>query len=159
MNMNQKLRSLLADIQKAENGLKVVDAWTLAGRLLSRMPVDQQEAARAVEQRDAEAFETLLDQLDQPTETPTQPEVEFTPGEYESAMAAFKKRLRIVRLNDESRLGGRYTSGGHRSGIDAIQPPSDHPPQIWKSLIAKGRLVNAGQGMYALAPGEAPPRE
>lgn len=159
MNMNQKLRALLADIRAADDRLKVLDAWTLAGRLIPRLPVDQAEATRAITERDADAFEKILDQLDAPPPPVTKPDVTFTKGEYESAMAAFKKRLKIIRLNDESKLGGRYTSGGHRSGIDAIEPPTDHHPKIWKALIAEGRLVSAGQGMYALAPGEPRPKE
>ena len=64
-------------------------------------------------------------------------------------MHAFRKRLKLARLNDESKLGGRYTSGGKRSGIDAVQPPGEYPDRVWKALVQAGRLVDAGGGFYA----------
>lgn len=154
MNMIQKLRELHGDVAEPKDGFKVVDAWALAGRLMSRLPLDQGEVSRIVDARDADGFGALIELLERPPEQPESQGPTFAKREYDSAMAAFKKRLHVVRLNDESRLGGRYTSGGHRSGIDAVEPPHGHDGKIWKALVREGRLVNAGQGMYALAPGE-----
>ncbi|MAY75388.1 MAG: hypothetical protein CMJ31_11855 [Phycisphaerae bacterium] len=64
-------------------------------------------------------------------------------------MRAFKKRLKLARLNDESKLGGRYTSGGKKSKIDAIEPPTEFGPEVWRALAAEGRLRHTGQGFYA----------
>lgn len=67
------------------------------------------------------------------------------------AMKAFRKRLKLQRLDDESRLGGRYTSGGRTSQIHAIQPPSQYPIEVWKELAGQGKLVDTGGGFYRLA--------
>jgi len=67
------------------------------------------------------------------------------------AMKAFRKRLKLARLNDESKLGGRYTSGGKKSAIDAIQPPNQYPREVWDELVNQGKLVNTGQGFFRLA--------
>ncbi|KAA0217538.1 MAG: hypothetical protein DYG94_01195 [Leptolyngbya sp. PLA3] len=66
-----------------------------------------------------------------------------------AALKAFKKRLKLARLADESRLGGRYTSGGRESQIDAIIPPNEFPAAVWKALEKAGRLKHTGQGFYA----------
>ena len=67
------------------------------------------------------------------------------------AMKAFRKRLKLQRLDDESRLGGRYVSSGRESKIDAIQPPNQYPPEVWRELASRGKLVDTGGGFYRLA--------
>ena len=73
-----------------------------------------------------------------------------SPDELRNAMKAFKKRLKLTRLDDESRLGhGAMTKGGH-SGVQAIQPPHQYPKAVWDELVRQGRLKNAGHGLYSL---------
>ena len=66
------------------------------------------------------------------------------------ALRAFRKKLKTTRLDDESRLGSKYTTYGKTSGITAIQPPRDYPPAVWAALVEDGRLLRAGQGLYEL---------
>ena len=71
------------------------------------------------------------------------------------ALKAFKKRLKLTRLDDESRLGhGAMTKGG-RSDVQAIQPPNQYPKAVWDELVRQGRLKYAGHGLYQLG-GERP---
>ncbi len=73
-----------------------------------------------------------------------------TPDELRNAIKAFKKRLKLTRLDDESRLGhGAMTKGG-RSGVQAIQPPVQHPKAVWDELVRQGRLKYVGHGLYTL---------
>ena len=71
--------------------------------------------------------------------------------ELRKALQAFKKRLKLARLDDESRLGKRALTSGGKSSIVAIQPPSQFPRAIWDELVKQGRLKYAGQGLYELA--------
>jgi len=73
-----------------------------------------------------------------------------TPEELRNALKAFKKRLKLTRLDDESSLGRGPLSGGKSSGIVAITPPHQYPRAVWDQLVAQGRLKYAGQGMYQL---------
>ena len=73
-----------------------------------------------------------------------------TKEELKLAMKAFRKRLRLTRLDDESKLGhGAMTSGG-KSGVCAITPPNQYPPEIWKALAEKGKLKYVGHGLYEM---------
>lgn len=74
-----------------------------------------------------------------------------SPEELRRAMKAFKKRLKLTRLDDESGLGHGPMTGGRSSGVVAIMPPNQYPREIWDALVEKGRLKYAGQGLYQIA--------
>jgi len=79
--------------------------------------------------------------------TPDQP----TPQLLKQAMKAFKKRLKLTRLDAESSLGGGPFSSGRGSGIVGIQPPNQYPREVWEKLVEMGRLRRIGAGLYELA--------
>jgi hypothetical protein len=81
---------------------------------------------------------------------PSSPLGSPTAEELRNALKAFKKRLKLTRLDDESSLGRGPLSGGKSSGIVAITPPNQYPRAVWDQLVAQGRLKYAGQGMYQL---------
>lgn len=78
----------------------------------------------------------------------------FDPEELRKAMKAFKKRLKLARLEDESRLGHGPMSKGGKSEIVAVPPPNQFPRAVWEELVRQGKLRNSGHGLYELA-GEA----
>ena len=80
-------------------------------------------------------------------ETPS-PSDSPTSEELRKAMKAFKKRLKLARLDDESGLGSGPMTGGKSSSIVAIMPPNQYPKAVWDELVARGRLKYAGQGLY-----------
>ncbi len=82
---------------------------------------------------------------------PTSPSNAPTPEELKRAMKAFKKRLKLARLDDESSLGVGPMSGGKSSGIIAVLAPNQYPQAVWDELVAQGRLKYSGQGLYELA--------
>ena len=73
-----------------------------------------------------------------------------TAEELRKALKAFKKRLKLARLDDESRLGVGPMSGGKASGIVAVMPPNQYPQAVWDELVAQGRLKRGGHGLYQL---------
>lgn len=82
---------------------------------------------------------------------PPTPSGSPTPEVLRNALKAFKKRLKLSRLDDESSLGRGPLSGGKSSGIVAITPPHQYPRAVWDQLVALGKLKYAGQGLYQLA--------
>jgi len=77
--------------------------------------------------------------------------VEHSPQELSRALQAFKKRLKLTRLDHESKLGYGPMTGGRPSAIVAITPPNQYPRSVWDALVAQGRLKKGQQGMYELA--------
>lgn len=73
-----------------------------------------------------------------------------TPQDLKVALKAFKKRLKLTRLDAESNLGGGPLSSGRSSGIAAIMPPNQFPSDVWDELVKQGKLKKAGGGMYEL---------
>jgi hypothetical protein len=78
------------------------------------------------------------------------PSQEPSSTELKSAMKAFKKRLKLTRLDEESKLGGRGLTGGRSSGIVAITPPNQFPQSVWDELVRQGKLKRMSGGTYAL---------
>ena len=85
----------------------------------------------------------------QPAASPAKP----VPSEEElkRALGAFKKRIKLMRLDQESHLGGgRPMTGGKKSDIDQIMPPSQFPREVWKELAARKLIKDHGQGFYSM---------
>lgn len=70
--------------------------------------------------------------------------------ELKLAMKAFRKRLKLTRLDDESRIGHGPMSSGGKSGVVAITPPDQFPREVWEELARQGKLKHAGRGLYEL---------
>ncbi|MBL9147088.1 MAG: hypothetical protein JNM94_00190 [Phycisphaerae bacterium] len=67
------------------------------------------------------------------------------------ALKAFRHRLKVMRLDAESKLGVGPMSGGKKHGIDAISAPREYPLAVWEALADAGKLRRAGPGFYGLA--------
>ena len=80
------------------------------------------------------------------TPTPETPSKE----ELRLAMKAFRKRLKLTRLDDESRMGYGATSSGQQSGIVAITPPNQFSQDVWQELEKQGKLKRDRGGLYSL---------
>jgi hypothetical protein len=71
-----------------------------------------------------------------------------TKKELKEALKAFKKRLKLTQLDEDSKMTRRPTTSGGSSAIVAIQPPNDFGKAVWEELVKQGKLKKAGQGMY-----------
>ena len=85
-----------------------------------------------------------------PEPEPASPSDKPTAEQLRKALKAFKKRLKLSRLDDESRLGVGPMSGGKASGIVAVMAPNQYPQAVWDELVAQGRLKRGGRGLYQL---------
>jgi hypothetical protein len=77
-----------------------------------------------------------------------------TEEDLKKALKAFKKRIKLTRLDDESRLSHGPMSSGGKEKIMSIQPPSGFGRDIWEELVEKGFLKRDGQGFYELVEGK-----
>lgn len=67
-----------------------------------------------------------------------------------AAFKAFKKRLKLTQLDDNSRIGRGPMSSGQTSTIAGITPPDQYPRAVWEELVKLGKLKRASHGMYSL---------
>jgi hypothetical protein len=74
------------------------------------------------------------------------------PETLKSAMKAYKRRLKLTRLDEESKLTRRALTSGQSSAVAAIIPPNDFPRPVWEELARQGKLKYTGGGFYALGP-------
>ena len=81
----------------------------------------------------------------------TPPSDQPTKEVLKAALKAFRKRLKLTRLDEESQLSRRPTTSGRGSDIVAITPPSQYPQAVWDELVRQGKLKRAGHGTYELA--------
>lgn len=86
------------------------------------------------------------------TESPAVTPAEPTTEQLKMAMKAFRKRLKLTKLDAESRVGRSPLSGGAKSGIVAIEGPRDFPLAVWEALANEGKLKRSGRGFYELGP-------
>lgn len=152
MNALQKIRQLTDQIRTSTNGLEVVDAWALAERLIGRMPVDAGEAQRVFVEKDADGLDAMVAKLENPQAQPETSAVEVSEREMNDALRMFRKRIKLARLNDESKLGGHGMTSGKKSGIASMEAPREVPRHVWKALAKAGKLIDEGHGFYALPP-------
>ena len=66
------------------------------------------------------------------------------------ALKAFRRKIKSLRREDESKIGSRYVTMGRESNICAITPPSNFPMTVWNKLAELGRLKKAGSGTFEL---------
>lgn len=104
MNAIEKLREVTDTIGSAKDGLVLVDSWALAGRLLSRFPVDQALAGAVLKSKDHAGLDAIVRGLEQPVvkSVAEAPKVTVTEADMQAAMRAFRKRLKLTRLDERS---------------------------------------------------------
>lgn len=165
MNIVQKLRQLVNEIRRAPTDAKAQEAWELSERLLGRMPVEQVELRRIMKERDIPGLDAMVAflesgdpasqkqrALDEARANASKPKTGAAVSEEEmsKALRAFRKRLKLTRLDDESQLRGRRLTAGKQSAINEIIPPHEFPGEVWEALASAGRLKKTGNGFYAL---------
>jgi hypothetical protein len=70
------------------------------------------------------------------------------------ALKAFKKRLKLTRLDAESNIGHGPLSGTGQTHIVSIQPPLGFGKEIWEELADKGFLKRDGVRFYEFVEGK-----
>ena len=85
-----------------------------------------------------------------PSAAPPAPAAPPSPEVLKAALKAFKKRMKLTQLDDESRVGRSPMSGGQKSSIAAIRSARPISACHLGRACEQGKLTNASHGMYAL---------
>lgn len=155
--------AVLAELQTIAEKLETADEgesgpiWGQTHKLLLKTDADAAEVAEVVMHRDVEALRRLMRRLGgESVEAPAAPDATPAPGAdipadtLKKAMRAFRKRLKLTRLDHESRINVNPLTSGKKADFDAIMPPRDFPQEVWDTLVAQGELKRMGSGFYML---------
>ena len=128
--------------------------WVIKSGVTHCAGIDSKLVARAVIGRDVELIDRLIDHLEDPERPVEVPEPEAAPipsipeGVLRDAMRAFRKRVKLTKLDHESKLARSPLSSGKSADFEAILPPNQFAPEVWRSLADRGDLESTGGGFY-----------
>jgi hypothetical protein len=141
------LDELVSAIRAFADPRRAGDQWKQAFKLLQKAGLPPGRINAVVGMRDPDALAELVDSLRAPAE-------EAAPGDgapdqatCRRALQAFRKRLALTVLDEESTLGrGPLSKGANASA--AIVPPREWPDEVWQELVRQGKLKCVGHGLY-----------
>lgn len=138
------MRELVAQISAAEEPEPL---WAELEAALGEAEVSEiEEIALPVLDRSLDDVTALLDAWDA-GKVPLAPRDR---GILKRALKAYRKRLKIFRLDDEVSGSRGPFSKGAVSAIQGITPPEQYAQEIWDRLVMQGRLRDAGDGLLEL---------
>jgi len=173
----QNLGEIASELFLCDDPKKASRLWDRVSKALKHTDAGPTEIQKVLDSRDVTQLSRLVNQLSNPSRpksspsTPTTPTsapppmapptaVRSTPTDepldpldtqvQKRAMKAFRKRLKLTRLDEESKIGRNPLTSGASSGVVAITPPNQYPPAVWDELVKHGKLKRAGTGFYAL---------
>lgn len=108
---------------------------------------DAASASTAAAAATASSPAVALAEPPRPAPAPAAPPTE---AELNTALKAFRKRLKVTQLDADSKISSRRLTTGKREGVVAIAAPNTHPRAVWEALVEKGKLRRSGGGLYEL---------
>ena len=149
-----KLEELLAAIRAVPDPRRASLEWKQVHRLLEKTDLPAAGAAHVVGMRDVAALAGLIDQLRTPAaaagEAPAPADVPDAET-CRQALKAFRKRLAITKLDEESQLSrSPLSKGTDWRAVAAIELPGEFPDAVWLELVRQGKLRPLGHGLYSL---------
>lgn len=129
--------SLWGDLHKAF--LKSEVAPDVAAKIIMHKDLDE---LRKVVVQLQEGIDVNLEE-EQSAELP-----ELTHEEQVDALRCFRKRVKFMKLDRESKLGVGPLSKGKDAEVESMMAPHDYPMEVWLALSELGLLVNDGGGFF-----------
>lgn len=120
--------------------------WTRAREALDSVRATDPDVAAAIEGSDFAALKAIVEHWDSGKRPLPAQDVEVM----RRAMKAFRKSMKVTRLDDESRIGKNPMSDGGGSSITGITAPPRFSRDVWSELVRRGELRGGRQGLYEL---------
>lgn len=143
------LEPLLAAIKDYDDPRQASGEWKQVYKLLGKTDLPSGRITAVVGMRDVAGLSEMLDRLRAPDAAPTDEAID--PETLRKAYRAFRKRLKLTVLDEESQLGrGPLSKGASDRTSHAVSPPVEWPKPVWDALVREGRLRYVGHGLYKL---------
>jgi hypothetical protein len=130
--------------------------WGQIQRLLAKVKADSSLVGTAVATRDVAMLEKTIESMRNPevappvVHVPDAPLPEIPNDLLREAMRAFRKRLKLTKLDHESKLGRSPLTGGKAADFDSIVAPHEYEDDVCRVLVSRGDLIADGPGFYKL---------
>lgn len=123
-------------------------AWTEAAEALRPTRAAEPELAKVIDAHDTAALKAIVDEWNSGKRLLPAQDREVLAR----AMKAYRKSLKVTRLDAESSIAGGPMSAGRQSNILGIRPPDRYPRAVWDELARQGRLIAGRHGLFELPP-------
>ena len=145
-----ELEELMTAIRGFDDPRRATGEWKHVYRLLQKTELPPARVTHVVGMRDVAGLADLIGQLGAPAEAaPTDAPADAPSADTcRKAMRAFRKRLSLTILDEESKLGRGPLSKGSGAGSAALVPPREWPESVWQELVRQGKLRYIGHGLY-----------
>ena len=144
-----KLDDLIVAIRGYDDPRRAAAEWKQVYRLLQSCDVPASRVTGVVGMRDVAGLATMIDQLRAPESAAPAADVP-SDDVCKKALHAFRKRLSLTVLDEESKLGRSPLSKGASENAAAIVPPGEWPDSVWQELVRQGKLRYMGHRLYGL---------
>jgi len=148
-----KLDELMTAIRGYDDPRRAATEWKQVYNLLQKTDVPSVRVTHVVGMRDVVQLTELIDQLRAPAVAAGPPHADAPSEETcNRALRAFRKRLALTRLDEESQINSHnpLSKGTDSRVAAAIIPPIEWPESVWQELVRQGRLRYIGHGLYEL---------
>jgi hypothetical protein len=127
--------------------------WGELHKTFLKSQVDSAVAAKIIMHKDIDELKQVIAQLLEGSEVELAitEEIDVPELDHETqieAMRCFRKRVKFMVLDRESKLGVGPLTGGKDASVDSMMAPHDHPMEVWLALAKDGQLVNDGGGFF-----------
>lgn len=141
-----KLKALVAELEGADEAA-AASVWKRMELALARADAEEDaEIALPVLDRSVAEMKALFTAWeDHSVHLPS-----WDKAVLKRALKAYRKRLKLVRLDDEASSSRNPLSKGTESSILGVKAPEQYPDEVWDMLIAQGKLRDGGHGLLEL---------
>ena len=144
-----KLQELLKAIEGYSDPRRAGDEWKQVSKLLQKTDLPAGRITGIVGMRDVAVLRSTIDQLGSALPPPAAADVPDAET-CKKALQVFRKRLSLMVLDEESRLGRSPLTKGSAASSSAITAPTEFPLEVWQELVRQGKLRYIGHGFYEL---------
>lgn len=141
--VSRLLESCVVELQKDPTNSA---AWNSARQALGTVRASDPDVADAIESSNYAALRAIVESWDKGKRPLPAQDIEVM----RRAMKAFRKSLKVTRLDDESKIGRNPMTDGGGSSILGITAPPRFSRDVWSELVRRGELRGGRQGVYEL---------
>jgi hypothetical protein len=127
--------------------------WGELHRAFLNSTIEPEISAKIIMHKDIEELQQVVEELQSGNvvELVETKEVELPTLSHEEqidALRVFRKRVKFMKLDRESKLGVGPLTSGKEANVDSMMAPHDRPMDVWLALSAVGLLVDDGGGFF-----------